>query len=179
MIAPVEVAGEGVVLRPYGPRDASLALAAIRESMDSVGRWMPWCHADYDAHDSAAWIDKCQASWRRGDAYEFAIFDGAQRYVGGVGLNQIDHVNNRSNLGYWIRASRQGQGFAPAAARCAVAFGFETVRLTRIEIVAACDNFASCRVAEKLGALREGMARNRLVLAGKPVAAFVYSLVPR
>jgi RimJ/RimL family protein N-acetyltransferase len=34
------------------------------------------------------------------------------------------------------------------------------------------------RVAEKLGASPEGVARNRLMLRGQPANAVVYSLIP-
>ncbi|MEK0266438.1 GNAT family protein [Stenotrophomonas rhizophila] len=42
----------------------------------------------------------------------------------------------------------------------------------------AVGNEASERVAVKAGALREGVARNRLVIDGRPVAAQMFSLVP-
>jgi len=40
------------------------------------------------------------------------------------------------------------------------------------------DNRASRRVAEALGARFEGIARNRLVVHGRPTDAAVYALVP-
>jgi len=69
-------------------------------------------------------------------------------------------------------------GVAIAAARLAAGFAFRELGLTRIEIVALVDNVASRRVAEKLGATFECVARNRLVHNGVPFAAAVYSLVP-
>ena len=39
-------------------------------------------------------------------------------------------------------------------------------------------NLASRAVAERIGAQFECIARNRLILRGRPVAAAVYSLVP-
>ena len=65
-----------------------------------------------------------------------------------------------------------------SAVRCLARFGFETLRLTRIEIVAAVDNIASRRVAQKCGAEFECLARNRLIVGGVPVTAAVYSLIP-
>ncbi|MFO1474381.1 MAG: GNAT family protein [Lysobacterales bacterium] len=67
---------------------------------------------------------------------------------------------------------------ATRAAAHAAAFGFDELELARIEIVALPDNVASQRVAEKLGALREGVFRNRIVLAGGARDAVVFSLVP-
>jgi RimJ/RimL family protein N-acetyltransferase len=47
----------------------------------------------------------------------------------------------------------------------------------RLEILVSEHNPASQRVAQKSGAKLEGILRNRLVLAGRPHNAFVYSLV--
>jgi RimJ/RimL family protein N-acetyltransferase len=92
-------------------------------------------------------------------------------------LNKIDKPHLRANLGYWVRTSATRRGFATAAARLLARFGVEHLNLDRIEIVAAVDNIASQRVAEKLGAVREGVARHRLRIHDVPYDAVVYSLL--
>lgn len=177
-IPPIELSSERVLLRPYRAEDVSVVFAAATESFDTVGRWMPWCHAGYTEAESIAWIEKAQAMWQSGEAYEFAMFDSANEYVGGAGINQFNRLHNLANLGYWVRQSRQRRGLATAAVRILAKFGFETLGLTRIEIVAASGNGPSRRVAEKAGAQFECLARNRLVIHGAPFAAAVHSLVP-
>jgi RimJ/RimL family protein N-acetyltransferase len=81
------------------------------------------------------------------------------------------------DLGFWIRASAAGKGLATAAARLISSFGFEELGLLRIEILVAVENAASERVAQKLGALREGVLRNRLFLHGRSHDAAVHSLI--
>jgi RimJ/RimL family protein N-acetyltransferase len=81
-------------------------------------------------------------------------------------------------MGYWVRASRERRGIGSAAARLASRFAFTELGLARIEIVALPDNVASRRVAEKIGARLECVARNRLQFRGEPRDAAVYSLVP-
>ena len=178
LIPPVELTSQRVLLRPYRLEDASVVFAAAMESVDTVGRWMPWCHAGHTEAESIAWIEKCHAMWQSGEAYEFAMFDSTDEYVGGAGLNQFHRLHNLANLGYWVRQSRQRRGLATAAVRILAKFGFETLRLTRIEIVAASENSPSRRVAERAGAQFECIARNRLIIHGVPLAAAVHSLVP-
>jgi RimJ/RimL family protein N-acetyltransferase len=67
---------------------------------------------------------------------------------------------------------------ATVAALLAASFGFTKLALQRIEIVAAVGNVASQRVAERAGAKREGVLRNRLLLHGRAVDAVMYSLIP-
>jgi len=178
VVASIGLEWAAITMRPYCDDDAPLLFAAASESVETVGRWMPWCHADYAESDSVAWVKRSHACWQSGEEYSFAMFDRARHYVGGAGLNHFNRDHNFANLGYWVRQSRQRAGFAVAAVRCLATFGFETLRLTRLEIVAAVDNIASRRVAEKAGAKFECIARNRLVIHGAPVAAAIYSLIP-
>ena len=90
----------------------------------------------------------------------------------------MNRTHNFANLGYWVRTSRTGQGIATAAARLVAEFGFAELRFTRLEIVAAVRNIASQRVAEKVGATREGIERNRHVVHGRIHDAVMYSLIP-
>jgi RimJ/RimL family protein N-acetyltransferase len=83
-----------------------------------------------------------------------------------------------ANLGYWVRTSRTGEGIATKAAKSALRYGFEKLGLHRIEIVVADDNKPSLRIAEKLGAVREGLLRNRLLIQGTSYDAYMHSLIP-
>jgi len=94
-------------------------------------------------------------------------------------LNNINPENRkRVNLGYWVRTDRTGQGVAVAATRLLAKWGFGVLKLNRIEIVVAVDNARSLRVAEKAGAKKEGVLRNRLDLHGRPHDAVMFSLIP-
>jgi len=56
---------------------------------------------------------------------------------------------------------------------------FEQLNLIRAEIVVAVGNTASLRVAEKAGARREGILRNRMVVREMVYDAVIYSLIPQ
>ena len=99
--------------------------------------------------------------------------------LGCVGLNQLDPAKRSANLGYWIGEKHRGHSVATDAARQAAAFGFDEIGLARIEIATLPDNTASQRVAAKIGATREGIFPNRIVVHGAPMDAVVFSLVPR
>ncbi len=174
-----ELVGAGLRLRPYRAQDAGALLGAVRESIDVVGRWLPWCHAGYSMVDAEQWIAHCGTAWQSGEQFSFAAFDAASHeFLGSAGLNQRNLMHNFMNLGYWTRVSQQGRGVARRAARLVADFGFSQVCLTRIEIVTAPDNRASRRVAEAIGASFEATARNRLVSRGAAGDAAIYSLLP-
>jgi RimJ/RimL family protein N-acetyltransferase len=176
----LELVGDRVSLRPLGRQgDIADLHEAARESINEVGPWLAWCHSEYALEDTATYIEFCRQSWGDGREYSFAILDGGtKRFLGGIGINLIDWANRRANLGYWVRTSATGRGYASDAARALARWGLEQLGLTRIEIVAAIGNIASQRVAAKAGATPEGVLRSRIVIDGIPHDAAQFSFVP-
>ncbi|RZJ61442.1 MAG: N-acetyltransferase [Acidovorax sp.] len=166
-------------LRPFVESDLASFVEAVLESTATVGQWMSWAHADYTTADAASWFAHCEAERKRGSSYEFGIFDaGSNTLVGGCGLNQFNPVNGFCNLGYWVRQSWQRQGAGLAAVQALSEFAFAELKLGRVEIVVAQHNTPSLLLAERSGAARECLARNRLKVDGHFIDAFVFSLVP-
>jgi len=172
-----ELVEEPLRLRPWQAQDAEDLFDAVRSSVASVGRWLPWCHAGYELADAHAWISHCQDGWSRGEHFAFPIFDlHTGELLGGAGLNQRNRQHRSANLGYWVRQSRHGEGIAARAAALVARFGFEQLGLIRIEIVVMPDNHPSRRTAEKTGARFEAIARQRLWANEQAHDAAVYGL---
>jgi ribosomal-protein-serine acetyltransferase len=176
--APLVLDAPPLSLRPWQEEYAEALHEAVQESVARVSRWLPWCHAGYDLDEARTWIAFCKRNWEDGGHYDFAIYDAQDRLIGGIGLNQLDEHDLRANLGYWLRNSASGQGYAALAGRRLARFAFEALALRRIEIVAAVGNLASQRCAERIGAKREGIARQRIFLHGQSEDAVVYGLLP-
>jgi RimJ/RimL family protein N-acetyltransferase len=176
----VELTDDTILIRPCELADAQRVYEAVRESIAEVSPWAPWCRPEYSLEDARTWLASLPEAWAKGTDYDFAVVhphDGA--WLGGCGLNQFNHVHHFGNLGYWTRTSRTGRGIATAAVRLLARFGFEALKLKRIEIVAAVGNQASQQVAEKAGATREGVLRSRHVVRDKVYDAVMFSLLPQ
>jgi RimJ/RimL family protein N-acetyltransferase len=174
--APKELMGIEVRIRPYEPSDADEIYDAAIESVREIEPWMPWCHSKYQRDDAVAWIQATVAGRGSKTMYDFAIIaDG--RYVGGCGINHINWMDRVANLGYWVRTTATRRGVATMAAREVINWSFAKTDLNRIEIVAACENIASQRVAEKLGADRDAVLRKRTLVNGRPADAILYSVI--
>lgn len=175
----ITLMGESLVLRPFRLQDAAEICHAVRQSLTELGQWLSWCHADYSLDDTLDFLRARPEAFRRDGEYSFAILSRTSgEFLGATGINQIDEAVRRANLGYWLRTSATGKGVATVATRLLARWAFETLELQRIEIVAAVGNQASQRVAERAGATREGVARNRLRVHGVPHDAVLYSLIP-
>ncbi len=166
-------------LRPFQSQDTGPIYQAARESLDDLIPWMTWAHSGYQQHEMENYIRLAQKGWESGSVYAFVITDlRDETMLGTVSLNHIHPVFHFCNLGYWIRSSHRGQGLAGRAARLAARFGFEHLGLVRAEVVIAVGNRASQRVAEKMGATREGILRNRILIREDVQDAVMYSFIP-
>src|SRR5689334_17594244 len=130
---------DGIVsIRRYCEGDAELLYEAVRESIAEVSPWLAWCHKDYSIEESRDFVATRNVHSQGDEWYSFAVIDETSgKFVGGVGLNFINRIHQFANLGYWVRTSAAGRGVATRATRLAARFGFEELRLNRIEIVAA------------------------------------------
>lgn len=137
--------GARVTLRPPLPDDAM----RIHEGMDDYGvvsnlSRAPWPYQLRHAHE---WLNILEREGDERSGYPFAIVTG-EGLVGVVGISSRDEG---VELGYWLRRSAWGQGFATEAARLALDFAFGELDLSEVDAGHFADNPASGRVLQKLG----------------------------
>lgn len=167
-----------ILIRRFQYQDIDPLYDAVRDSIEEVSPWLPWCHPAYAKRETIEWITFQMDAWENGKEYSFGVFDKAtEKLIGGCGLNQLDMKNKLANLGYWVRTGYTGMGVASRAARLTASFGFDQLKLNRLEILMAIENTASKKVAEKTGAHFEGVLRNRIVLNNVSYNAYLYSLI--
>jgi ribosomal-protein-serine acetyltransferase len=166
-------------LRPPCETDIDALHAAIESSLAEISQWMPWCLGGYTREQCADWIRTGVENWRVSAEFPLVIEHAESgRVLGSIGLNRVDAIGRWANLGYWVRTDEAGKGYVSEAAVAVVRFGLDVLRLWRIEIFADVDNARSRGVAEKIGAVFEGVARNRANVGERVRDAAVYSVVP-
>lgn len=164
-------------LEPIAAHHAAQLTAAIDESVSDITRWMGTRYAPQTSEGVDAfikeWFDGAMAMQQFG----CVAIDERERIVGFGLINQINRAHRFCNLGYWVRSNDAGRGIATEMTRQLAEFAF-TLGLERVEIVIEVSNKASQRVAEKAGALREGLLRKRLAgRIGPARDAFMFSIV--
>ncbi len=128
--------------------------------------------------DAAEWFVICEQSIAANISYDLGIFDKSSgELVGSIAINEIRPNHKLGNIGYWVRQSAQGRGIAAEAVEAIAEFGFNQLGFVRLEIIAGVDNKASRRVAEKVNATCEGLARNRIILDKQPIDAMAMVLM--
>jgi RimJ/RimL family protein N-acetyltransferase len=139
--------------------------------------WMPWGRSDFTQEEMRPFLDESIAGFAARTMFRFAIVAADGRFLGGCGVVEMDGENQRANAGYWVRPSAQRKSVATSAIRQLAAWAFTNTDLVRLELLVAAGNVPSIRTAERAGAQREGVLRNRLVQRGVVHDAVVFSLV--
>ncbi len=81
--------------------------------------------------------------------------------IGRCGYNYWLRRDRRASIGYDLGYAYWGSGIMTEAVRAMVRFGFEQMRLNRIEADTDAENYGSMRVLEKVGFQREGMQHDQ------------------
>jgi RimJ/RimL family protein N-acetyltransferase len=160
---PYRIETTRLVVRCWEPRDAALLKEAVDTSLDHLRPWMPWANDDPQTLDEK--IELLRSFRSRFDAdedYVYGIFSrDEQQALGGSGLH-ARVGEDAFEIGYWLRASAVGHGFAIETAAALTQVAFTLCGVDRMEIRVDVANEHSCEVPRRLGYLEEARLRQRL-----------------
>jgi len=164
-----EFESERLLIRAPRPGDGAAVHEAIQESLAELLPWMPWAHEPHSVDASEAFARLAQANFlarRDLPVFLFRRYDGM--FVGGSGLHDLNWSVPSFGIGYWVRTSLVGQGFATEAAARIAHFAFEELAAERVEIWCDAANERSAAVARRAGfALEARVQRNRRNTSGE------------
>jgi RimJ/RimL family protein N-acetyltransferase len=152
----MELSDERVMLRPPAERDVAFVRAAAVDPYIPQITSIPAGASDADARD---WLARQRRKPEETGGWGWVIVDPAtDEPLGFTGLS-LTTDPGVGQTGYWLLASARGRGFARAALRLVVEWGFRERRLRRIQALIEPWNEASIRVAESAGFRRERLLR--------------------
>jgi RimJ/RimL family protein N-acetyltransferase len=148
-------------LRAWRDSDLEPLVAACQDP--EISRWTRVPHP-YGSADARAYLLQRHDSLHAGIAAPFAIVSSADRdhLLGSISLMRFSWQHARAEVGYWLAKDARGHGHTTRAVRLVTAWGFRSLGLERIDLMAATGNPASQRVAERCGFTREAVLRSYL-----------------
>jgi RimJ/RimL family protein N-acetyltransferase len=173
---PYRIVTERLVLRCWEPRDAPLLKEAVDSSIDYLLPWMPWAaHEPQSLEDKVALLRQFRGKFDLGQDFTYGIFTrDEQQAVGGTGLHT--RIGDEAfEIGYWIRASRAGEGLGTESTAALTRVAFELTDVDRIEIRCEPENERSRAIPRRLGYREEATLRRRL-RQPEPRDVVIYSL---
>ncbi|MFL6706914.1 MAG: GNAT family N-acetyltransferase [Massilia sp.] len=166
-----------LILRPLRPDDAP-AIFAMYSEVQVMRYWTgaPWT----DPARAEEYVATSAQDIAAGTAMRLGVeVKASGQCVGQVTLFHFDVQNRRCDLGYALNRDHWGQGYVGEALHALLDFGFGALGLHRVEADIDPRNTASLRTAERLGFVREGLLRERWLVAGEICDTAIYGLLAR
>jgi len=149
----IELHDDPIVLRLWREDDAPAVYAACQDA--EIQRWLPDIPRPYTHDDARAFVtDEIGLG-----SYRFAISERG-KVAGSIALRLGGHATG--HIGYWCAPQARRRDITTRALRRLCRYGLEELHLERLDLTTDFENFASQRVAEKVGFRREGVLRSHL-----------------
>lgn len=175
---PVDLAGDGLLLRCWRPTDADAVLRACQDP--EIARWTT-VPVPYGRGDAEAFVTGAAGAWAAGTGTPFGVFDADGGELLGSTALHLEPARRGADLGYWTAPWARGRRVAERAGRLAARWGFDALGLRRLGWRAVVGNHASRLVALRLGMRMEGVTRAGLRPhggEGDPVDGWLAGMLP-
>lgn len=176
---PYAIRSERLLIRCYDPADAPALKEAIDASLEHLRPWMPWADGEPQSlAEKVALLRGFRGRFDLGQDFVYGVFPPeGDEVLGGTGLH-TRLGEGALEIGYWIRASRVGEGLATELSAALTKVAFEVCAVDRVEIRVDPANERSAAVPRKLGFREEATLRRRLPAGadGEPRDVTIFAL---
>jgi RimJ/RimL family protein N-acetyltransferase len=169
------IQGEKIILRDFREADFELLWDGINEP---IGAKLTGTHATFTREQVEAYLQHQIAKDDDSRASFIIALPDDSRPVGEVVINEIDEDNHSCNIRIMLFSPDDfSKGYGSEAMRLMVTYGFEKLKLHRIELGVYEFNPRAIRAYEKAGFKREGILRDALFYDGEYHNMIVMSIL--
>lgn len=175
----VRLTGKRIILRPPAPIDWEEWARLRSDSRNTLVPFEPaWHEESLSKKMFTARLSRQSREWAAGRSCSFLIFKGDdQTLLGGINMNNITRGAAQScSLGYWLGERHQGQGYMGEAMRLVMIYGFDALKLHRINAATLPHNGKSMKLLRRHGFEEEGFAKSYLQINGTWQDHFLFGI---
>ena len=153
-----------LVLRSFRTDDAPALHAAMVESITELRAhlwFLPWVAEAPTLQSAEVRCRKAEGNFVLRADLAYLVFDkSTHRLVASAGLHRTDWAVPKTEVGYWVRSSETGKGYASECVVALTTWALAELGAQRVELVTDERNQGSRAVAERCGFLLEGVHHN-------------------
>lgn len=139
---------------------------------EAMKYWDGFPHKDHQ--ETVKLVQRLDERYKTGNSIWWGIkFKGTHKIIGSLGYNRFA-PNGLAVIGYMLNRKYWQQGIMTEAVTGMVKFGFEELKVHRIEAHVTPGNTVSERLLLKLGFMREGLLREREFYKGTHQSLIIY-----
>jgi len=166
---------ERLVLRPFVLSDAlRVQQLAGHSQIAEMTENIPHPYLDGMAED---WIETLGVRWTNQTLAAFALCLKSNSELVGCCSLQLTMAHKRGSMGYWVGIDYWNQGLGTEGASAVVGFGFEQLKLHRIQAMHLTKNPASGAVMRHVGMRHEATMPDYVIQNGQPESMEQYAIL--
>ncbi|GAA6172706.1 GNAT family protein [Colwellia sp. KU-HH00111] len=170
----MHLAGQRLKLLPFDESDLDLfvEISMSPEMMEHV--YDPYSYEEANE----AFTAKSQPWSKESDGWlSFGISEIVTgEKLGNIGLKITNHEAKIAEVGFMIKSSAQGKGFAGEALSLFKDFALSELDLNKLVATCSTSNTGSFKLLEKHGFIREGCLKQNVIINGNYVDDYIYGL---
>ncbi len=158
-----ELTTERLYLRCPREGDGVAVHEAVVESLQHLRAWpasLPWALAEPSVDASEIFCRESAAAFFKRTSFVYLVFDHAGTFVASTSLHGINWKVPKFEIGFWCRATRQGNGYTTEAISRLIRYAISDLGANRVDALTDERNAASRAVCEASGMQLEGILRN-------------------
>jgi [ribosomal protein S5]-alanine N-acetyltransferase len=137
----------------------------------------PEVQLPYRVEDATLFIGLSMQKYERREEFHLGVHLVSGELVGMCALFNIDNINKKCEIGYWLGKKHWGNGYAKEALRLIMDFGFSELKLNKIYASVIPENARSIKLLGTLGYVNEGKSRQNMLQGGKFVDELNFSIL--
>lgn len=159
-------------------QDAQKLFQLVNQNREHLQKWLPWVENMDSPFQYEAVIPHWLRQFAENNGFNAGILYKGE-LVGSIGLHQIDWHNRQTSIGYYLAQSAEGHGIMTRSVQALLNYAFHELSLNRVEIRCGEKNSRSRAIPERLGFVREGVARDGEMLPSGFHDLVLYSMLAR
>lgn len=177
---PMALTGERIELRAYKAPDAKAIEEAVIESGAELKPVFEWAAQLPSLDQRASGLVRGTACWLLRTELAYGIWSRTDNaFLGDTGIFNPDWRVRSFEIGYWLRTSAVGNGYATEAVKILANLAFGLLEARRVYIQCDSENARSRAVPNRLGFEHEGTLRScRLRPDGQVMDLAVFGMTP-
>lgn len=150
-----------VVVRRFRENDGEQLYDLIQTNRGYLEDSFPSTVNDNSSKEKSEWFVRVRiAKWLLQEEYCFGVWDNdSAKLIGFIRLFRIDWNIPKAEIGFFVDRDFSSKGIMTEVLLAIVPFAFQQLKLEKITLRTAMDNYASQRLARKCGFRREGDLR--------------------
>ncbi len=143
-------------LRKINLHDADEVFEIIDSDRDHLRTWLPFVDLTFSSKNTRTFIEGLSSPYSQEMVFVICYHD---KITGLFGFKEIDKINKKLEIGYWINSTNQGKGLVTASCKTLIENAFKKLDMNRIQIKCGVGNIRSSNIPRRLGFTFEGIER--------------------